>query len=420
MALDAAARTHPGKVRTNNEDAWVCRANAGLFAVVDGMGGEASGEVASAIAVRAIAEVPGLPDIQSEAALSAAMKVARERILAEADADPAKEGMGAVATALRFDDDGKAITFAHVGDTRAYLIHAEGVRLLTHDHVSDGPAGTKRQVARDLGRRDIHAPFAEVGRTKVSTGDLLILCSDGLTDVVPTVELLAEFARLRGSQTAADAVATRLVALALDAGGPDNITVVAVRVGPYSRRRPVTFPWVSAAGLLVLAAAAWGMSLAVDQGVLDHWLVGDAAVDHLPATVDEFTEMLVGEDLMVGAASRTVLRAGASLRVVGKRITGSDWTLQVAPGAAVEFQRSVVAVDRDVLIELGAGAEALVRDLRIERGRLRIVVPTGSRVRIEHVFLATEESLVIEGSGAVIQTSVQLVKRAPHGNRSGP
>ena len=96
MALDGAARTHPGKQRTTNEDALVCRPAAGLFAVVDGMGGEEAGEVAAAIAVAAIAEVPDLADLAGETVLSQAFHTARERILAEADSDPTKEGMGAV------------------------------------------------------------------------------------------------------------------------------------------------------------------------------------------------------------------------------------------------------------------------------------------------------------------------------------
>ena len=382
-----------------------------MFAVVDGMGGEASGEVASAIAVRALAEVSSLPGVVSEAALSAAMRTARDRILAEAEADPGKEGMGAVATAVRFDDDGGSLTVAHVGDTRLYLVHAEGVRQLTRDHVADGPAGTKRQVARDLGRREVVGQWVETARSKVAVGDLLVLCSDGLTDVVPPAELCAEFVRLRGASSTADAVATRLVALALDAGGPDNITVVAVRVGRFTRRGPWRLPVgaLLALGFVLVAGAV--LTVLLQGGVLDGIGTSDRT-RRAPYRVDGTVELNEGGDLTVSAAMRTVVRPESAIRVMGQRISGGDWTIQALPPSVVEIQRSVVATERDVFIELGAGSEALVRDVRVERGRLRILVPLGARARIEHVFIASEDSLVVEGAGAVFRADIQVVKRA--------
>jgi protein phosphatase len=170
MAIEAAARTHAGRVRTTNEDAWVSRPAAGLFAVVDGMGGEACGEVAAAIAVQALAEVPDLPGLAGETILAQAFTAARERILAAADEDPEKEGMGAVATAVRFDDGGGELSVAHVGDSRAYLVGVAGVRVLTHDHLAEGRPGTKRQVARDLGRRDLRGEWVETSRVRVAAG----------------------------------------------------------------------------------------------------------------------------------------------------------------------------------------------------------------------------------------------------------
>lgn len=411
MALEAAARTHTGKVRATNEDAWICRPEAGLFAVVDGMGGEASGEVASAIAVRALAEVSGLPGVQSEAALGAALRSARDRILAEADADKEKEGMGAVASVLRFDDDGKSVTVAHVGDTRVYLIHAEGVRQLTKDHVADGPPGTKRQVARDLGRREVVGQWIDTVRSKVSVGDLLVICSDGLTDVVSSSDLLAEFVRLRGARGPADSVATRLVALALDAGGPDNITVVAIRVGRFARRAPVHLPVTALFSVGVALIVIGSFAFLLEGGLLDQF--GRRTQRKIaPFRVEGTYELNEGGDLAVASAMRTVVRPESALRVVGQRITGNDWTIYAEPPSIIELQRTVIATEADVFVELGAGSEALIRDVRVERGRLRVMVPIGARARIEHVLLASEGGLVVEGPGAVFRTDVQVVKRA--------
>ncbi|MBM4367176.1 MAG: protein phosphatase 2C domain-containing protein [Deltaproteobacteria bacterium] len=412
MALDAAARTHAGKVRDTNEDAFVCRPEAGLFAVVDGMGGEAHGEVAAAIAVRALAEVPPAPGLAGETALAQAMQVARERILAEADADRAKEGMGAVATAIRLDDDGKSLRLAHVGDTRAYLVHKAGVRLLTHDHVADGPAGTKRQVARDLGRRDAQGEWVETGRASIEPGDLLVLCSDGLTDVVPEDELLQELVRLRGARNA-DAVATSLVGRALARGGPDNVTVVAVRVSPFARGKgKARVPWL----YLVLGVVFLALGGALVDGDALRRLaasaggVGSGAV---PLRVDASRTLGPEAPLALRPGTETVVAGERAFTVRGHALVGSDWTITARALAAVTIERSVIEIDRDLAVVLEPGAELLLRDVRVERGRIRVVAPQSTRVTIDHLSLPSPEALVVEGEGTVRRTGV--VEPAPAG-----
>ncbi len=404
MALDAAARTHAGKVREINEDAFVCRPEAGLFAVVDGMGGEAHGEVAAAIAVRAIAEVPPSPGLAGETVLAQAMQVARQRILDEADADRAKEGMGAVATAVRIDDDGKSVRLAHVGDTRAYLVHKGGVRLLTRDHVADGPAHTKRQVARDLGRRDAQGEWVETGKATIEPGDLLVLCSDGLTDVVPQDELLQELVRLRGAKDA-DAVATSLVGRALARGGPDNVTVVAVRVAPFSRReRKMRVPWTSLAlGVLLIALGLGVLAGGGHVSQLGAWLSG-AAGQEVPARVDASATIGPEAPLALRPGTQTLVAAERALAVRGQALTGSDWTITVEPLAAVTLERAVVDLDRELAVVLASGAELLLRDVRVERGRIRVVAPAGTRVTIDHLSIPSPEALVVEGEGTVVRT----------------
>jgi protein phosphatase len=405
MAIEAAARTHAGRVRTTNEDAWVSRPAAGLFAVVDGMGGEACGEVAAAIAVQALAEVPDLPGLAGETILAQAFTAARERILAAADEDPEKEGMGAVATAVRFDDGGGVLSVAHVGDSRAYLVGVAGVRVLTHDHLAEGRPGTKRQVARDLGRRDLRGEWVETSRVRVAAGDLVVLCSDGLHDVVPADELGRELVKLRAEARTADAVATRLVGMALSAGGPDNVTVVAVRVGRFRRgRQPRSF----AAPVAALAGAA--------AGALVMWLVARSAgapEPTLPASVPRDTTLAGLDERVAASATHTRVLPGASLRVVGERLRGSDWSVSLVGDANLQIERVVVALERELFVEVEAGGTLLLRDVRVERGRLRISGPAGARVLLEHVSLPSEDSLVVEGGALVNRVDVGFAASAP-------
>ena len=132
--LAAYARTHTGR-RASNEDAWVCRVEAGVFAVIDGMGGREAGEVAAAITANTLAETPTAPGMASETLLVRQFYDARDRILAHARAHPRCAGMGAAATAVRIDDDGTTASVAHVGDTRAWHVGPGGIVQLTKDHV---------------------------------------------------------------------------------------------------------------------------------------------------------------------------------------------------------------------------------------------------------------------------------------------
>lgn len=400
VSIDGAARTHAGKVRTSNEDAWLSRPAAGLFAVVDGMGGEACGEVAAAIAIQALAEVPDLPELASETVLAQALSVARERILAEADADPSKEGMGAVATAVRFDDTGSSVCIAHVGDSRAYLVTAAGARALTHDHLAESVGGRKRQVSRDLGRRDLRGSWVETARVKVSKGDLLVLCSDGLHDVVPAEELGRELVKLRAEARTADAVATRLVSMALSGGGPDNVTVVAVRVGRFRRggRAPVgRGPLIAAASAALGLAAGWALATALPAPRVE-----------LPKTVGGELTLLDAEERLVASASRTEVQHGASLRVLGQRLRGGDWSITLQGESSLQVERTVLALDRELFVELQPGASLLVRDVRVEAGRLRIHAPEGARVVLEHLSLPEDAALVVSGGGIVSRSEVSI------------
>ncbi len=231
--LSAAVRTHTGRVRRHNEDSWVLDPRRGLFAAIDGMGGSNAGEVAADLLRRALEET-GRPH--------AGLRAGHQRIRDDAARNAARAGMGCVATAALVS--GPVVRLAHVGDTRAWLVRDGGCEQLTRDHtvvaarqeaeaLTEQQAeaqGGRHQVTRDIGTRaggiDDWIDLAEASFGK---GDLLVLCTDGLSDMVPggeVVKLLTD-ARRRGD--APDVLVERLVDLALQRGGKDNVTVLAVR-----------------------------------------------------------------------------------------------------------------------------------------------------------------------------------------------
>lgn len=235
--LEAAAATDPGRVRPHNEDTFALDLELGLLAVIDGMGGEAAGEVAAALAAEAIRAAlgRGLSPAEALAAANAAIREAARR-------DPKAAGMGAVATVARAR--GETIALAHVGDTRAYLAGAVGCERLTRDHTAVAQAAERdglseaearglmgqHQVTRDLGRRDQpDARWVDQAELTWSAGDLLLLCSDGLHDLVREAEIFRLLAEAREAGTAPDLLVERLVALALERGGKDNVTVLVAR-----------------------------------------------------------------------------------------------------------------------------------------------------------------------------------------------
>jgi serine/threonine protein phosphatase PrpC len=231
-ALRAAARTHPGAVRAANEDAFLCRPDLGLFAVIDGMGGQQAGRHAAELTREALLAA-GEP--------ARGLMEASERIRAAAAERPELAGMGCVASALRIA--GRTGLIAHVGDTRVYLTGSAGCEQLTRDHTvaaseqerldiphhRAGVLAGRNQVTSDLGA--VHAGDLWFDRLEVllEAGALLLLCSDGLPAAVGADEL---YERLRASRRAASSpeeVADELILRALERGARDNVTAVVVR-----------------------------------------------------------------------------------------------------------------------------------------------------------------------------------------------
>lgn len=233
MQVQTAAATHTGLVRAANEDAHL--ALSGLAVVADGMGGHASGDVASALAIGAFDGL-GAGPLSTDDVLEAVGR-ANAAILAEAAARPERSGMGTTLTgvALVSTDVPQWMVF-NVGDSRVYQVGPSGLVQVTEDHsevaalVAAGrltPEQARSHPLRHVITRSLGldpAPVVDTWLLPVEAGDLYLACSDGLTGELTDDEIAALLAEAPGLQEAADA----LVAAAVDAGGRDNVTVVLI------------------------------------------------------------------------------------------------------------------------------------------------------------------------------------------------
>ena len=246
MRLKVGAATSVGRVRPLNEDAFLARADDGLFVVCDGMGGAAAGEVASLLAIETIGAYlnDGSRDLSAvggfqprTAQLGRALEKANDAILARAQNDAEHAGMGTTVVGVWISDG--LVSIAHVGDSRAYVSNQSGFEAVTSDHslveaqVKAGLINREQSLKsehqnillRALGREpDVQV---ELGEITIAPGDRVLLCSDGLTRMVDDEGLAGALAKFRGDpQRACD----QLIATANENGGPDNITVVVVEV----------------------------------------------------------------------------------------------------------------------------------------------------------------------------------------------
>ena len=235
LGLRYAARSHTGLLREGNEDSVY--AGPRLLAVADGMGGHAAGEVASAVAIAAIAQLDeDAPGSDLLDALRGRADSANDHLRDMVAGDPALDGMGTTLTAFLFA--GNRLGLLHIGDSRAYLLRDGQLTQITHDHtlvqtlvdegrISEEEASTHPQrslITRALDGRDGIEPDLSVREVRV--GDRYLLCTDGLTGPVGRTETLQEALELPDPQESCD----RLVQLALRGGGPDNVTVIVADV----------------------------------------------------------------------------------------------------------------------------------------------------------------------------------------------
>lgn len=271
--IDVSGLSHPGKVRQRNEDHFIVarigryletvlttlpagevpnRADESGYAMIiaDGMGGHAAGELASRMAIAGLVKlVLAMPDwifrVDKSSAASATIrsqgrfKHLNTLLLEHGRRDPDARGMGTTLTAARIM--GRHLQVVHVGDTRAYLLRGDTLHRLTRDHtyvqlLLDSGAISKEEAARCSARHILVNALGgsgedvevDVDQLKLASGDRLLLCSDGLTDLVDDDAIRDVLQRSAPSSEACQ----RLVDLALAAGGKDNVTVI---VATYTR-----------------------------------------------------------------------------------------------------------------------------------------------------------------------------------------
>jgi serine/threonine protein phosphatase PrpC len=275
----SAGASDPGRVRSNNEDAFHIDAERGIFFVVDGIGGQAAGEKAAEIAVQRVRARLERQTGTVEQRVREAITMANNEILRAARANPEFAGMACVLTLVLLENG--AAVVGHVGDSRLYQVRRGEIRKITHDHSPVGEREDNRELSeadamrhprrnevfRDVGSEE-HTPddtdFIEVQSFPFDSESALLLCSDGLSDQVPSAAIRAAVERHAGDP---EATVQELIAAANRAGGKDNVTVLVVEGEQFTATAapaPVAArsPWspralLFAAGFVAAAALGW-------------------------------------------------------------------------------------------------------------------------------------------------------------------
>jgi len=259
FAIQVAARTDVGCVRTNNEDNFGYDVRHGIFVVCDGMGGHAAGEIASRIAVDSLLRfyAKGAPEDSTfspsdrthespgnSMPLNKAIQFANHAIRRAASRDEERSGMGSTIACIQVD--GNLVSIGHVGDSRVYLIRERAIQPLTDDHsliiqsrgeISRTQAqASKLQniITRALGPEEVVEP--DFDSIIAASGDVLVLATDGLTKVLREEEILSAVTSAANLATACDS----LIDMANQMGSDDNVTCLLVRL--------VEQPWYQSVG----------------------------------------------------------------------------------------------------------------------------------------------------------------------------
>jgi len=253
LQILSGGATHVGMVRTNNEDCFRIVPSLNLFVLADGMGGEAHGEIASSLAVETVvkhclegSENPAAPLVgEAKPGLTprtrrvlSAIHLANAKVFQSAENHPEQQGMGATLTVAWIADS--LLSIGHVGDSRVYLLRSGALQQLTSDHslvaeqvrrgiltASEAEQSNLQSVLlRALGTQ----PEVEVDSEEVALfpRDVLLLCSDGLTRMVTEPEIAGALQSEPQPQRAAE----KLVSLANESGGLDNVSVIVVTLKP--------------------------------------------------------------------------------------------------------------------------------------------------------------------------------------------
>ena len=245
ILVQGVGRTDPGRRRKHNEDAYLVLPEHAVFVIADGMGGYAAGEVASQLAIDVIAEAFKTSTFVGEtdptqprrgAELVKAIQMSNTAILTQARANEAQAGMGTTIVAARFSPNKHRAYFCHVGDSRAYRVRGKVITQLTQDHTLGaagitGPAAAKLSRAVGIGE----TVEVELNVESPQPGDHYMLCCDGLNKMVPDDMIRDVIA----ADLDLDRAANKLIDIANERGGRDNITVILMRVDqPNLSSRP--------------------------------------------------------------------------------------------------------------------------------------------------------------------------------------
>lgn len=403
----SAAVSHVGRVRANNQDSGY--AGRQLFFVADGMGGHAGGDVASAIATQRIAEsdaeYPSAPE--AAASLEAALLAANRRIT-ETVADHSElTGMGTTVSALLID--GSRAVIAHIGDSRIYLLRSGELSQISTDHTfvqrlvdagritaEEAMVHPRRSVLmRVLG--DVESsPEIDTMVLDTRPGDRWVLCSDGLSGVVPFDELH----ELIASDAGAKQVADRLVKASLDGGAPDNVTVVVVDIGDPPA--PETPPLIVGSAAAPLAFGQPPEPARARGIFLTPFRPHPVQETHFEPDSEEFFDELIEEDARRRRRRRfvwgfwIVLLIGA---IVAAFVLGYQWTqtryyVGESNGRVAVYQGIQQDLGPISLHELHTETDLDVADLRTyDQQRVAQTITAGSLAEALTIVQRLEESL---------------------------
>jgi PPM family protein phosphatase len=362
LRLIAAGRSDRGRTRSNNEDRILVDVPAGLYLVVDGMGGQVAGERAAEVAARIIAMRLSRQTGEAEKRVREAFALASTEIYDLAEKEPELKGMACVATLALVEGD--RVVVGHVGDSRLYLLELNSIRKVTSDHSPVGEmedAGKlseeaamrhprRNEVYRDLGSAP-HAPddpdFVEVHSFVLPDCSALLLCSDGLTDQVPAQQIR----RIIEQHAAEPKTATlALIEAANHAGGKDNVSAILVETTQYagiSEKHKVQaasrFGWAwFLAGLLAatmlfaflrpyLEETSSGIRLSFGTVRRPHtWVVGQGGISSIEDALNKATP---GDTISVApGAYREALHLRSGVSLVSHEVYGAKI---IAPAVAV-------------------------------------------------------------------------------------
>lgn len=245
MQITAVGATNIGRKRKANQDSYRMEAAQNLFIVADGMGGHAGGEFASRITVETVGDsVIGDRNAKLNMTpaelLMAAIHRANSNVYSAAQKDPALAGMGTTVVAMLFD--AARLYVGHVGDSRVYMAQPGRIWQLTRDHSLVNEklrAGiiTRDQLRNDKSRNVItrsvgfeSSVLVDLYQKDLQSGEIFLACSDGLSGLVEDKQILSVLDELAWNNTSLEPAALRLIELANNNGGDDNITVVLARV----------------------------------------------------------------------------------------------------------------------------------------------------------------------------------------------